>query len=182
MRKTDLTQEALCLAISEMENGLIDAELGGGIVKKRVALPGRGKRGGARTLVATNKGSLWFFVFGFEKVKRCRRFAMPTKSKETSRILDAVHETARDLHEASFISKRRMREYDALCLDPVPMYSSETIRALRKRYNISQAVLASILNTSISTVRQWEIGEKHPSGPSLKLLNLLDRKGLEAVI
>jgi putative transcriptional regulator len=75
-----------------------------------------------------------------------------------------------------------MKEYDALCLVPVPEYSSETIRALRKRYRISQAVLASILNTSVSTVRQWEIGEKHPSGPSLKLLNLLDRKGLEALI
>jgi putative transcriptional regulator len=107
---------------------------------------------------------------------------MSTKSKETSRILDAVHETAQGLHAAGFISKRRMKEYDALCLVPVPEYSSETIRALRKRYKISQAVLASILNTSVSTVRQWEIGDKHPSGPSLKLLNLLDRKGLEAVI
>ncbi len=106
---------------------------------------------------------------------------MSTKSKETSRILDAVHETARDLHAAGFISKRRMKEYDALGLVPVPEYSSETIRALRKRYKISQAVLASVLNTSVSTVRQWEIGEKHPSGPSLKLLNLLDRKGLETL-
>jgi putative transcriptional regulator len=104
------------------------------------------------------------------------------KIKETSRILDAVHETARDLHRAGFISKRRMKDYDALCLVPVPEYSSEMIRALRERYKISQAVLASILNTSLSTVRQWEIGEKHPSGPSLKLLSLLDRKGLEAVI
>ena len=70
MRKTDLTQDALCLAISEMENGLVDAELGGGVVKKRVPLPGRGKSGGARTSLATNKGSLWFFVFGFEKNER----------------------------------------------------------------------------------------------------------------
>jgi putative transcriptional regulator len=107
---------------------------------------------------------------------------MSTKTKETSRILDSVHETARDLHAAGLVSKRRMKYFDALCLVPVPEYSSETIRALRERYRISQAVLASILNTSVSTVRQWEIGEKHPSGPSLKLLNLLDRKGLEAVI
>ena len=70
MRKSELTQEALCLAVSEMANGLIDAELGGGVVKKRVPLPGRGKSGGARTLLATNKGSLWFFVFGFEKNER----------------------------------------------------------------------------------------------------------------
>ena len=107
---------------------------------------------------------------------------MAPKTMKGSRILEAVHETARDLHSAGFVSKRRMKDYDALCLVPVPEYSSQTIRALRERYKISQAVLASILNTSLSTVRQWEIGEKHPSGPSLKLLNLLDRKGLEAVI
>ncbi len=70
MRKTALTEEALCLAISEMENGLIDADLGGGVIKKRVPLPGRGKSGGARILLATNRGSLWFFVFGFEKNER----------------------------------------------------------------------------------------------------------------
>jgi putative transcriptional regulator len=105
-----------------------------------------------------------------------------TKTPKASRILDAVHDTARDLHVAGLISKRRMKDYDSRCLVPVPEYSSETIRALRERFRISQAVLASILNTSVSTVRQWEIGEKHPSGPSLKLLNLLDRKGLEAVI
>jgi hypothetical protein len=53
-----------------MERGLIDAELGGGVVKKRVPLPGRGKSGSTRTLLATNKGNLWFFVFGFEKNER----------------------------------------------------------------------------------------------------------------
>jgi len=64
----------------------------------------------------------------------------------------------------------------------VPAYSKAKIRALRDRHRLSQAVLAAVLNTSLSTVRQWEIGEKQPSGPSLKLLNLLDRKGLEALI
>lgn len=53
-----------------MARGLIDAELGGGVVKKRVALPGRGKSGGARTLVATNRDTRWFFVFGFAKNER----------------------------------------------------------------------------------------------------------------
>lgn len=70
MRKTELTDQALCVAVAEMAQGLIDADLGGGVVKKRVGLAGRGKRGGARTLVATNKGSRWFFVFGFEKNDR----------------------------------------------------------------------------------------------------------------
>lgn len=67
MRKTDLTDGALCLAVREMVSGLVDADLGGDVLKKRVALPGRGKRGGARTLVATRKANRWFFVFGFEK-------------------------------------------------------------------------------------------------------------------
>ena len=70
MRKTELTDAALCEAVAEMVQGLIDADLGGGVVKKRVGLAGRGKRGGARTLVATNKGSRWFFVYGFEKNDR----------------------------------------------------------------------------------------------------------------
>jgi hypothetical protein len=70
MRKTGLTDAALCEAVKEMVAGLIDADLGGGVVKKRVGVAGRGKRGGARTLVATNKGGRWFFVFGFEKNER----------------------------------------------------------------------------------------------------------------
>lgn len=70
MRKTELVDSALCSAVAEMATGLIDADLGGGVFKKRVALPGRGKSGGTRTLVATNKGSRWFFIFGFEKSER----------------------------------------------------------------------------------------------------------------
>jgi putative transcriptional regulator len=107
---------------------------------------------------------------------------MTEKRTPKSRVLEAVHETAGDLHRAGFIDKRRMREYDALCLAPIPSYSKQRIRALRARHKLSQAVLAAVLNTSLSTVRQWEIGAKRPSGPSLKLLDLLDRKGLEVLI
>ena len=102
-------------------------------------------------------------------------------AKTKGGILSAVHVTARDLHTAGFIDKRSMQQYDALCLEPVPNYSSAKIRALRTRHKLSQAVFASVLNTSLSTVRQWEIGDKHPSGPSLKLLSLLDKKGLEVL-
>lgn len=70
MRKTQLTDRALCSAVAEMSQGLIDADLGGGVVKKRIGLAGRGKRGGARTLVATNRASRWFFLYGFEKNER----------------------------------------------------------------------------------------------------------------
>ena len=107
---------------------------------------------------------------------------MTTKTKAKSRIFEAVHETASDLHRLGFIDKRKMNKFDVLCLDPIPAYDSKKIRALRDHLQLSQAVLAAVLNTSLSTVRKWEIGEKHPSGPSLKLLNLLDRKGLEGVL
>lgn len=107
---------------------------------------------------------------------------MTAKAKAKSLILDAVHETAGDLHRLGFIDQRKMRKYDALCLAPIPEYDSEKIRSLRARYQLSQAVLASLLNTSLSAVRQWEVGDKHPSGSSQKLLNLLERKGLDALI
>lgn len=107
---------------------------------------------------------------------------MSKKAKAKSRILEAVHESLSDLHRLGFIDKRKMRAFDALCLKPIAEYDSRKIRALRDRYHISQAVLVAILNTSLSTVRQWEIGAKHPSGPSQKLLHLLDEKGLEVLV
>jgi hypothetical protein len=70
MRKAGLSDASLCAAVAEMEQGLIDADLGGRVVKKRVALQGRGKRGGARTIVATNLGNRWFFLYGFGKNER----------------------------------------------------------------------------------------------------------------
>ena len=88
MSKTDLTDQSLCNAISEMIDGLVDAHLGGSIVKKRVAVAGRGKRGGARTIVATNFGNHWFFLYGFEKNVR---------ANITDNELDALKEIATDL-------------------------------------------------------------------------------------
>ncbi len=102
--------------------------------------------------------------------------------KQTSKILDTIHETASDLCRLGIINKRSMERYDALCIPPVPDYSADEIKSLRERYRISQAVMASILNTSLSTIQKWEIGEKHPSGPSQKLLNILDRKGIGAMV
>ena len=69
-RKEGLAPSSLCAAVLEMTNGLVDADLGGGLVKKRIGRPGQGKRGGYRTLVATNKGDRWVFVFGFPKNER----------------------------------------------------------------------------------------------------------------
>lgn len=103
-------------------------------------------------------------------------------TKRKSRILDEMHETASGLHNAGLISKRRMSEFDALCRLDVHEMSPKKIKALREGAHLSQAVLAAVLNTNVSTVQKWEVGDKRPSGPPLKLLNLIDRKGLEAVL
>jgi putative transcriptional regulator len=107
---------------------------------------------------------------------------MTTKTKVKSRIFDAFHETASDLHRLGFIDKRKTQKYDVLCVEPVQDHDAIKVKALRERLRLSQAVLASVLNTSASTVRKWEAGDKRPSGPSQKLLDIIERKGLEAVL
>jgi len=99
MRKTELSDRALCQAVEEMGRGLIDADLGGSIVKKRVGLAGRGKRGGARTLIATNKGNRWFFVFGFEKNERANISEEELEALQNV-AADLLARTARQLNEA----------------------------------------------------------------------------------
>ncbi|WP_374338701.1 type II toxin-antitoxin system RelE/ParE family toxin [Methyloversatilis sp.] len=69
-RNEGVTDRTLWAAVIEMENGLIDTDLGGHVVKKRIALPGRGKRGGARSLLAYRLGDCAFFVYGFAKNER----------------------------------------------------------------------------------------------------------------
>ena len=68
--KQGLTSPSLCAAVREMTEGLYDADLGNGLLKKRIARPGQGKRSGFRTLVVTNKGNRWIFLFGFPKNER----------------------------------------------------------------------------------------------------------------
>jgi putative transcriptional regulator len=97
------------------------------------------------------------------------------------RILKTVHKTAKGLHKAGVMDTKTMREFDALCLPPVKTLSAAQIKRLRLRSKASQAVFAAYLNTSPSTVQKWEQGQKKPNGPSLKLLNLVEQKGLEAL-
>lgn len=100
----------------------------------------------------------------------------------TSRLLKTLHETAEDFAAIGLIDAQTMREFDAACLPPVKSYTAPQIKRLRLRCRASQAVFAAYLNTSPSTVQKWERGDKHPNGPSLKLLNLVERKGLEALV
>lgn len=97
------------------------------------------------------------------------------------RILETVHETAKGLHRAGVMDTTTMHDFDALCLPPVRNLSAAQIKRLRMSHKASQAVFAAYLNTSPSTVQKWEQGQKKPNGPSLKLLNLVKQKGLEAL-
>lgn len=101
--------------------------------------------------------------------------------KYRSEALGAIHETATDLHDAGVMSKRTLRKFDELCLTPVQKMKPEEIRALRRREHVSQAVFAMHLNVSKGIISQWERGEKHPAGASLKLLTLVQEKGLDAI-
>ena len=105
-----------------------------------------------------------------------------TTKRIAKEVLENIHQAAKDLMELEFIDKNHMAQYEAICLQPIPNYDQTKIRALRDRYKLSQAAFAIVLNTSASTIRKWEVGDKHPSGPSLKLLDILDRKGLEVLI
>ena len=98
-----------------------------------------------------------------------------------SGVMASVHETAEGLHRAGLMPKSTLREFDALCLTAVRPFPPRRIRQLRLREGVSQAVFARYLNVSTGLVSQWERGEKRPQGASLKLLNLVANKGLEAV-
>ena len=97
------------------------------------------------------------------------------------KLLDVLHGTAASLHKAGVMDLTTMREFDALCLPPVQDYSADQIKGIRLRYKASQAVFAAYLNTSPSTIQQWERGQKHPNGMALKLLSLVDGKGLQVL-
>ena len=103
------------------------------------------------------------------------------KKQYRSRVLASVHETAEGLTGAGVMSKQTMREFDELCLTPVRPLSPAEIRELREKEGASQAVFARYLNVSTGLVSQWERGEKHPHGASLKLLALVAKNGLNGV-
>lgn len=101
--------------------------------------------------------------------------------KYRSKALGALHDAMQDLHRVGLLDTKTMREFDASCLTPVENLSPKQIAELRRRAGVSQAVFASYLNVTTGVVSKWERGEKHPHGPSLKLLALVQKKGLEAI-
>jgi putative transcriptional regulator len=99
----------------------------------------------------------------------------------TGRVVRQPNETARGLNRIGVLDQQTMREFDVLSVPPVRALSARQIRAIPARTRMSQAMFAAVLNTSTSTVQKWEIGAKRPSGPSLKLLNVIETKGVDVL-
>lgn len=100
---------------------------------------------------------------------------------ENSRLMQEALETAQGLYKSGVIDSARMQEYEAICT-PVRKFTGEDVKNLRSRINVSPTMLARLINTSTATVQAWEAGKKNPGGQSCKLLDILSRKGIEALL
>ncbi|MDY0223025.1 MAG: helix-turn-helix domain-containing protein [Desulfobacterium sp.] len=97
-------------------------------------------------------------------------------------IVESITSTMKDLNKSGLVDDITMKNIEKLCLPEIKDYSPAKIISIRKRFNLSQAALASIFNISPSTVQKWEQGNKKPAGASKKLLNIMEKKGLDALI
>ena len=107
---------------------------------------------------------------------------MTRTKRYRSDALRSLHEVAKDLHVVGAIDKATMRDFDLSCLTPVEPLAPEAIKHIREQSRMSQATFALALNVSTVLISKWERGEVRPSGPSLKLLTLADKKGIDAIL
>ena len=101
--------------------------------------------------------------------------------KYRSDAMASVHETMEAMHKVGAIDKQTMRRFDEACLTAVQPLTPKQIKAIRERERVSQTVFANYLNVTPNLVSKWERGEKKPSGPALKLLSLVEKRGIAAV-
>jgi putative transcriptional regulator len=97
-------------------------------------------------------------------------------------IAASITNTVKDLNKSGLIDDITMKNIEKLCLPEIAEYSPQKIISIRKRFKLSQAAMASVFNISPSTIRKWEQGDKKPAGASKKLLDIIERKGIEAFI
>lgn len=97
-------------------------------------------------------------------------------------ITEVIYHSVLDMHQAGVVDATTMREFDEACLPIIEEMSPKDIQEMRLSMGISQAVLAKLINASTSTVSQWEIGHKKPRGISLKLLNMIRKKGIDILL
>jgi len=106
---------------------------------------------------------------------------MTTKKKFKSDAFEAIHSAVSDMVRAGTVDKQTLRSFDESCLSEPGVFDARAIKALRERNHVSQPVFARHLNTSESTVQQWESGAKRPSGMAQKLLAVVEKHGLEVL-
>jgi putative transcriptional regulator len=104
-----------------------------------------------------------------------------TRKTYKSDLMAVIHEDVQALFHVGAIDKKTMRQFDNACLAPVQTFEPEQIKALREREQVSQPVFASYLNVTKGMVSAWERGIKSPSGPALRLLTIVYKKGIDAI-
>lgn len=97
-------------------------------------------------------------------------------------IKDTIDDLAKGLHKTGIIDKRTLNDLIEDEQPSVTEYTGEEIQQIRKRQKLSQAVFAMYLNISPATIRSSEQGKRHAHGAILKLLNIVDRHGIQALI
>lgn len=99
-----------------------------------------------------------------------------------SDLLSAAYDTAIGMHKAKIISDEEFADYEKACMvHAVPEFDGAKIKALRQKNGINQKTLALCMNVSVSAVRQWEQNQKRPGNACCKLLDLIERHGIDYI-
>lgn len=106
---------------------------------------------------------------------------MATQPQFKSNAFEAIHSAASSLHRSGAMNKQTMREFDEMCLTAAPHFDAQAIVKIRTDAKVSQPVFARYLNTSTSTVQKWESGAKQPSGIAARLLQVVQKHGLDVL-
>ncbi|CAM3839471.1 helix-turn-helix domain-containing protein [Polynucleobacter antarcticus] len=104
---------------------------------------------------------------------------------EENRVLDELLEIAMDLDQHGLLTKHDLVKMKALCIEKPPVFTSKKVADLRiHQAKMSQSIFAALLNVSVSTVQKWEAtgSGKHPSGAAAKLLQIIEMKGIQAIL
>lgn len=107
--------------------------------------------------------------------------ATAAKGKPRSDAFEAIHSAAAALHDAGFIDKTTMRQFDAACLR-ISEITAHDVKRIRETANVSQEVFARYLGTNKSTVQKWESAGNRPSAMAQRLLHAVDKHGLDILV
>ena len=113
------------------------------------------------------------------KATRSRATAQKTARRYKSAVFEALHRSATALHEVGAMDPQTMRNFDIACIEPPTDWDKKKIQRLRQRFSMSQPVFAAYLNSTPSTIAQWESGAKRPSNIAAKLLHVFAKHGPE---